>query len=198
MRLLLTLLALLAAAGARGQESGVMDYLNYYYFLPFGSKTNVDLGYLSTTTQQDSQCFGIQNTSTGVGCNLFGDYNSDGGYNYVSIIGVNVTATSANRCYIGNASYPYQTVASGGVGSLSPTYGGNCYNSSATAITNKLAVNIQLDITVAAGTVGYFNNAGTCVGTNTALTATLTPILQPGGYITNTSATVAINGAWAF
>jgi hypothetical protein len=92
-------------------------------------------------------------------------------------------------------------VATNGFASHATNYGNTCYNSTAVGITNKLTVNIQLDLKVASGTVAIFNNAGTCVSTNTTFvsaTGEIEPVIQPGGYVTNTSGTVTIEGAWAF
>jgi hypothetical protein len=86
-------------------------------------------------------------------------------------------------------------VAAPGFGSTAA--GNNSCNSSATACTNKLAVNQQFDITVTSGTIVFYNAAGAPVGTNANFTGTLMPVLQPGGFFTNTSGTVTINASWA-
>ena len=133
-----------------------------------------------------------------------GDANLIHGSNDISIGGA--PASDLSSCiWIGNTQ-TNATIAgvvntSSGFASTATNYGGSCYNSSTIAITNKTSKNIQLDLKVVSGTVGIFNSAGTCVGTNTTFISTtgeLEPILQPGGYITNTTNTVTIEGAWAF
>jgi len=71
------------------------------------------------------------------------------------------------------------------------------YNSGTQGCTNTLSVNQQFDITVSSGTVVIYNSAGNACATNTSLTGTVMPILQPGGYFTNTTSAVTINGSWA-
>lgn len=85
-----------------------------------------------------------------------------------------------------------------GLGSRATNYGAAIYNSSTHAITNALTnQSIQLNLTITSGNVTIYNGAGTAVSTNSALTGTITPILQPGGYLTYTTNAAAINGAWA-